>query len=178
MDSLREFYQKYDEIVRLSAYAFTGWFLSWVLFFIMLPFMVRSYGKIRGASLNYGFSWVSMIAIILGLEFGMWWCICICICICIIIRASWWRIIISWPHVRRTWIMVTQPAPRKMTPRRYRHQNSSRYRRVVIISRRGDLLKGRLTGCWNGAGWLQTAPSERFRIIGMEGKPGKIFRLK
>lgn len=71
MDSLREFYQKYDEIVRLSAYAFTGWFLSWVLFFIMLPFMVRSYGKIRGASLNYGFSWFSMIAIILGLEFGM-----------------------------------------------------------------------------------------------------------
>ena len=40
-------------------------------FFIMLPFMARTYGKIRGASLNYGFSWVSMIAIILGLEFGM-----------------------------------------------------------------------------------------------------------
>jgi hypothetical protein len=33
--------------------------------------MARSYGKIRGASLNYGFSWFSMIAIILGLEFGM-----------------------------------------------------------------------------------------------------------
>jgi len=37
MDSLREFYQKYDELVRYSAYAFTGWFLSWVLFFVMLP---------------------------------------------------------------------------------------------------------------------------------------------
>jgi len=73
MDSLREFYQKYDEIVRLSAYAFTGWFLSWVLFFVMLPFMARSYGKIRGASLNYGFSWFSMIAIIIGLEFGNGW---------------------------------------------------------------------------------------------------------
>ena len=73
MESLRELYHKYDEIVRLSAYAFTGWFLSWVLFFIMLPFMVRAYGKIRGASLNYGFSWFSMIAIIIGLEFGLGW---------------------------------------------------------------------------------------------------------
>lgn len=71
MDTLRQFYHKYDEIIRLSAYAFTGWFLSWVLFFIMLPFMVRSYGKIRGASFNYGFSWFSMIAIILGLEFSL-----------------------------------------------------------------------------------------------------------
>ena len=71
MDSLREFYQKYDEIVKYSAYAFAGWFLSWVLFFIMLPFMARAYGKIRGASLNYAFSWFSMIAIILGLEVGL-----------------------------------------------------------------------------------------------------------
>lgn len=71
MDTLREFYQKYDEIVKYSAYSFTGWFLSWVLFFIMLPFMIRYYGKIRGASLNYAFSWFSMIAIILGLEFGL-----------------------------------------------------------------------------------------------------------
>ena len=70
MDSLRGLYSKYDEIIRYSVYAFTGWFLSWVLFFIMLPFMVRTYGKIRGASLNYGFSWFSMIAIILGFEFG------------------------------------------------------------------------------------------------------------
>jgi hypothetical protein len=37
----------------------------------MLPFMIRYYGKVKGASLNYGFSWFSMIAIILGLEFGM-----------------------------------------------------------------------------------------------------------
>jgi len=73
MDTLREVYHKYDEIIRLSAYAFTGWFLSWVLFFIMLPFMIRYYGKIRGASLNYGFSWFSMIAIILGLEFTLGW---------------------------------------------------------------------------------------------------------
>jgi len=71
LDTLRQLYHKYDEIIRLSAYAFTGWFLSWVLFFIMLPFMARAYGKIRGASLNYAFSWFSMIAIILGLEFSL-----------------------------------------------------------------------------------------------------------
>lgn len=71
MESLQEIYMKYDKIIKYSAYAFTGWFLSWVLFFIMLPFMVRYYGKIRGASLNYGFSWFSMVAIILGLEFGL-----------------------------------------------------------------------------------------------------------
>jgi hypothetical protein len=71
MESLRELYDKYNTIIKYSAYAFAGWFLSWVLFFIMFPFMIRYYGKIKGASLNYGFSWFSMIAIILGLEFGM-----------------------------------------------------------------------------------------------------------
>jgi hypothetical protein len=70
-DTIRQFYHKYDEIIRFSTYAFAGWFLSWVLFFILLPFMVQTYGKIRGASLNYGFSWFSMIAIILGLEFSL-----------------------------------------------------------------------------------------------------------
>ena len=74
MEQLRVLYDKYDTIVKYSAYAFAGWFLSWVLFFIMLPFMIRYYGKIKGTSFNYGFSWFSMIAIILGLEFGMrWW---------------------------------------------------------------------------------------------------------
>ncbi len=41
------------------------------LFFIMLPFMIKYYGKIKGASYNYGFSWFSMVAIILGIEFGL-----------------------------------------------------------------------------------------------------------
>ena len=71
MDSLRELYVKYDKIIKYSAYAFTGWVISWVLFFIMLPFMIRYYGKIKGTSLTYGFSWFSMIAIIIGLEVGM-----------------------------------------------------------------------------------------------------------
>ena len=73
LDTLLEIYYKYDEIIRFSAYAFTGWFLSWVLFFIMIPLMMRIYGKIHGASLNYAFSWFSMIAIILGLEFSLGW---------------------------------------------------------------------------------------------------------
>ena len=71
MDTFCELYNKYDNLIKYSVYAFTGWFLSWVLFFIMLPFMIRYYGKIKGASYNYGFSWFSMVAIILGLEFGL-----------------------------------------------------------------------------------------------------------
>ena len=68
-NGIRDLYQKYDELIRFSAYAFSGWAISWVLFFVMLPFMIRYYGKIRGASMNYAFSWVSMFAIILGLEY-------------------------------------------------------------------------------------------------------------
>jgi hypothetical protein len=71
MDRIRELYIKYDNVVKYSTYAFTGWFLSWILFFIMLPFMIRYFGNIKGASYNYGFSWFSMVAIILGLEFGL-----------------------------------------------------------------------------------------------------------
>ena len=71
VEYLRGLYNKYDNLIKYSVYAFTGWLLSWILFFIMLPFMIRYYGKIKGASLNYGFSWFSMIAIILGLEFGL-----------------------------------------------------------------------------------------------------------
>ena len=71
MDQIRELYTKYDNVVKYSAYAFTGWVLSWILFFIMLPFMIRYFGNIKGASYNYGFSWFSMVAIILGLEYGL-----------------------------------------------------------------------------------------------------------
>ncbi len=71
MQQIRELYTKYDNIIKYSAYAFSGWFLSWVLFFIMLPFMIQYYGKNRGTTLNYGFSWFSMIAIILGLEYSL-----------------------------------------------------------------------------------------------------------
>ena len=71
MQQIRELYTKYDNIIKYSAYAFSGWVLSWILFFIMHPFMIRYYGKIRGTTLNYGFSWFSMIAIILGLEYSL-----------------------------------------------------------------------------------------------------------
>jgi hypothetical protein len=65
--SLKELYVKYDKIIKYSTYAFAGWFLSWVLFFIMLPFMIRYFGKVKGGFLNYAFSWVSMFLIIIVL---------------------------------------------------------------------------------------------------------------
>jgi ABC-type multidrug transport system permease subunit len=70
MTSLYEIYSKYNNIIKYSEYAFTGWFLSWILFFIMLPFMIHLFGKMKGAAVNYGFSWISMVIIILGLEFS------------------------------------------------------------------------------------------------------------
>ena len=70
MNSLYEIYSKYYNIVKYSEYAFTGWFLSWILFFIMLPLMIHLFGKVKGAVVNYGFSWISVVIIILGLEFS------------------------------------------------------------------------------------------------------------
>jgi hypothetical protein len=69
MDSLHKIYSKYHNLIEYSEYAFTGWILSWILFFIMLPFMIHFFGKVKGAVVNYGFSWISMVIIILGLEF-------------------------------------------------------------------------------------------------------------
>jgi hypothetical protein len=37
----------------------------------MLPFMIHFFGKVKGAVVNYGFSWISMVIIILGLEFSI-----------------------------------------------------------------------------------------------------------
>jgi hypothetical protein len=71
MDSLHEIYSKYHNLIEYSEYAFTGWALSWILFFIMLPFMIHFFGKVKGAVVNYGFSWISMVIIILGLEFSI-----------------------------------------------------------------------------------------------------------
>ena len=61
----------FQELIEFSAYAFTGWVVSWVVFFILLPFMIRVFGKARGAAVNYGLSWVVMVVVILGLEFGL-----------------------------------------------------------------------------------------------------------
>ena len=62
---IKELYTKYERIIKYSTYAFAGWFLSWVLFFIMLPLMINSFGKVKGAFLNYAFSWISMILFII-----------------------------------------------------------------------------------------------------------------
>lgn len=63
--TIKELYNKYETIIKYSTYAFTGWFLSWVLFFIMLPGMISYFGKVKGSFLNYIFSWISMVVIII-----------------------------------------------------------------------------------------------------------------
>jgi hypothetical protein len=68
---IKEVYHKYEIIIKYSTYAFAGWFLSWVLFFIMLPGMIRYFGKAKGAFLNYAFSWISMFVIIIILSTSM-----------------------------------------------------------------------------------------------------------
>jgi len=66
--NLKELYNKYETIIKYSTYSFAGWFLSWVLFFIMLPGMIDYFGKIKGSFFNYAFSWISMFVIILILS--------------------------------------------------------------------------------------------------------------
>jgi hypothetical protein len=63
--NIKELYDKYDKIIKYSTYAFAGWVLSWGLFFIMLPLMIRYFGKVKGSLLNYMFSWISMFIIII-----------------------------------------------------------------------------------------------------------------
>ena len=65
---VKELYYKYETIVKYSTYSFAGWFLSWVLFFIMLPGMIDYFGKAKGSFFNYVFSWISMFVIILILS--------------------------------------------------------------------------------------------------------------
>ncbi len=69
MNLLETVISDYRYVIQFSAYAFTGWLSSWILFFIIIPFMVQCFGKVKGVAFNYAFSWVSMIIIILGLEF-------------------------------------------------------------------------------------------------------------
>lgn len=66
--NIKEMYNNYETIVKYSTFAFAGWFLSWVLFFIMLPGMVGYFGKAKGTFLNYAFSWISMFVIIIVLS--------------------------------------------------------------------------------------------------------------
>ena len=60
----KELYAKYESIIKYSKYAFAGWVLSWALFLIMLPLMIRYFGKAKGTLFNYVFSWISLIIII------------------------------------------------------------------------------------------------------------------
>jgi hypothetical protein len=67
--NIKELYIKYETIIKYSTYAFTGWLLSWVLFFMMLPVLIHSFGKMKGALVNYVFSWISMFVIIITLSY-------------------------------------------------------------------------------------------------------------
>ena len=60
---IKELYAKYDTIIKYSKYAFAGWVLSWGLFIIMLPLMIRYFGKVKGTLFNYVFSWISLFII-------------------------------------------------------------------------------------------------------------------
>jgi hypothetical protein len=66
--NIKELYNKYETIIKYSTYTFTGWVLSWVLFFIMLPGMISYFGKVKGSFLNYIFSWILMFIIIIILS--------------------------------------------------------------------------------------------------------------
>ena len=66
--NIKELYNKYETIIQYSTYAFAGWVLSWGLFFIMLPLMIRYFGKVKGAFVNYILSWISMIIFIVLLS--------------------------------------------------------------------------------------------------------------
>lgn len=57
-----------QKLIKLSAYAFAGWAISWILFFLLLPIMVSTFGKVKGTGINYALSWVSMVVVILVLE--------------------------------------------------------------------------------------------------------------
>ena len=63
--NIKELYVEYQTIIKYSTFAFSGWVLSWVLFFIMLPLMIHYFGKVTGTLLNYAFSWISMFMIII-----------------------------------------------------------------------------------------------------------------
>ena len=58
MKSIYDIYTEYNNVVKYSEYALTGWASSWILFFIMLPYMIRLFGKVKGAFFNYCFSWL------------------------------------------------------------------------------------------------------------------------
>jgi hypothetical protein len=57
-----------QRLLQVSTYVITGWVISWLVFLLALPIMMRVFGKVRGAALNYGMSWLIMVAVILVLE--------------------------------------------------------------------------------------------------------------
>jgi hypothetical protein len=63
--NIKQLYVEYETIIKYSTFAFSGWALSWVLFFFSLGVMIHYFGKVTGTLLNYAFSWISMFMIII-----------------------------------------------------------------------------------------------------------------
>ena len=59
-----------QKLVKYSSYAVIAWAISWGIFFLMLPFMVKMFGKARGGALNYAFSWITLPLIVIALEYA------------------------------------------------------------------------------------------------------------
>lgn len=48
---------------RLGLGVILGYAISWVYFFLTLPFLMKLLGKINGTIINYGLSWLVWIAV-------------------------------------------------------------------------------------------------------------------
>lgn len=55
-------------LLKFATNTFFAWVLSWAIFIITLPFVVKRVGKVAGVSLNYGISWIVMIVAIYVLQ--------------------------------------------------------------------------------------------------------------
>lgn len=48
---------------RLGLGVILGYAISWVYFFLTLPFLMKLLGKVNGTIINYGLSWLVWIAV-------------------------------------------------------------------------------------------------------------------
>lgn len=58
-----------QKLLKYSSYAVIAWAISWGIFFLALPFMINAFGKIRGTTINYAFSWITLPILIFVLEY-------------------------------------------------------------------------------------------------------------
>ena len=58
-----------QKLMKYSSYAVILWAFSWIVFFLMLPFMVKIFGKVQGTTINYALSWVTPIPLLIVLTY-------------------------------------------------------------------------------------------------------------